>query len=227
MTFSLIARCERTGQFGVAAATGAMAVGKLVSYAGAGTGAVATQAFVNPYLGIDAIKLTAAGKSAQEVVDELLSRDPEPHKRQLAVIDRQGRTAAHSGDAIAPWFGHRHQHGLSAQGNRLVGPQVLDAMVEAFSDEPEEDLAQRLMRGVIAGWKAGGDAAGDRSATLLVYDTEEYPLWDIRVDDNENPFQELQRLFDKFRVELLPKIRRLPTRADARDGMDPAGGGIG
>src|SRR5690606_31243665 len=99
MTFSLVARCPRTGQFGVAAATASMAVGKLVSYACAGEGAAATQAFVNPYLGIDAIKLTAAGKSAQEVVDELLSRDPEPHKRQLAVIDRQGRTAAHSGDA--------------------------------------------------------------------------------------------------------------------------------
>ena len=46
MTFSIVARCPRSGQFGVAAATAMPAVGKLLSHAAAGAGAVATQAQV-------------------------------------------------------------------------------------------------------------------------------------------------------------------------------------
>lgn len=226
MTFSLIARCNRTGQMGVAAATGAMAVGKLVSYACARTGAAATQAFVNPYLGIDTIKLLSKGASAPDALAAVLREDPEPHKRQLAVIDCTGHTAVHSGQSIAHWAGHRTFDGMSVQGNRLAGPQVLDAAIEAYERHRDEDLAHRLLLALEAGDAQGGDHKGEQSATLLVYDTEEYPLWDVRVDQNEQPVRELRRLFDLFERELLPLMKKLPTRAEGHDGFEMNSGGL-
>ena len=63
MTFSLIAHCAESGQFGVAATTAVPAVGKLVTHAApGGWGAVATQARVNPYLGVDGLTLLREGK---------------------------------------------------------------------------------------------------------------------------------------------------------------------
>jgi len=55
MTWSIIARDSATGQFGIAVATRFFAVGARVPHIAAGFGAVATQALVNPYYGIDGL----------------------------------------------------------------------------------------------------------------------------------------------------------------------------
>jgi uncharacterized Ntn-hydrolase superfamily protein len=105
MTFSLIARCPNTGMFGIAAATAVPAVGKLLTHAQSGVGAVATQAKLNPYLGIDGIRLLQNGREAPEVLHILVSQDPRAQTRQCAVIDRNGRTAVWTGDECIPWAG--------------------------------------------------------------------------------------------------------------------------
>lgn len=214
MTFSLVARCSRTGQLGVAAATAMPAVGKLVSYGAPGTGAIATQAQLNPYHGIDGMALLRAGASAPEVLDRLKREDPRLEVRQFAVADSGGRVAAWTGSACPEWAGHRLLANLTVQGNRLAGPEVLDAMAEAFERDPELSLAERMVDAVVAGVERGGDTKGERSATLYIFDTEEYPLWDIRVDDHERPSEELRRLYAIFARELVPLIRTMPTRAN-------------
>lgn len=103
MTFSIVARCPRTGQFGIAAATAMPAVGKLLTHALARVGAVATQARINPYLGIDGVDLLAQGLDAQAVVDRLKLEDPRVDLRQFAVIDQTGATAAWTGSGCPAW----------------------------------------------------------------------------------------------------------------------------
>jgi uncharacterized Ntn-hydrolase superfamily protein len=214
MTFSLIARCPGTGMFGVAAATALPAVGKLLTHAMGGVGAVATQARLNPYLGIDGINLLRHGRTAQEVLDILSRQDPRAQERQFAIIDRYSNTAAWTGDKCIPWAGSRARPGFSAQGNRLAGPEVLDAIVEAFEASSGRALDERLMEALEAGDRAGGDTKGERSATIYIADKEEYPLWDIRVDANPDPFTELRRLHEIFCRDLIPEIRKMPTRAN-------------
>ncbi|MCC5838811.1 MAG: DUF1028 domain-containing protein [Opitutales bacterium] len=214
MTFSLIAHCPESGQFGVAATTAVPAVGKLVTHAAPGWGAVATQARVNPYLGIDGIALLRKGMGAVEVARELLKGDPHPERRQFAVLDREGLTEAWTGSDCLDWAGHRARPNLSLQGNRLAGPQVLAAMEAAFHDFAGEPLARRLIEALEAGDRAGGDLEGAVSATIYIVDSEEYPLWDIRVDEHSEPIQELHRLHDVFAREVVPHIRRMPTRRD-------------
>lgn len=212
MTFSLVARCARTGQFGVAAVTGVPAVGKLLTHAAAGVGAVATQARVNPYLGIDGLNLLRQGLSAEAVRAALLTTDPAVRFRQFAVIDQEGRTATFTGESCLDWRGALQRDGFSVQGNRLAGPHVLIRAADQFEALSDQSLADRLLEALAEGVAAGGDVKGEVSATIYVMDTEEYPLWDIRVDHHPEPIAELRRLHDVFREKVVPEIRDMPTR---------------
>lgn len=214
MTFSIIARCPDTGCFGLAAATAVPAVGKLLTHARGGVGAVATQARLNPYLGIDGIRLLQQGRGAREVRDILASQDPRAEARQFAVIGRDGRTATWTGRECIPWAGAQEHDGFSVQGNRLTGEDVLDRISQAFERSKGKPLDERLMEALEAGDSVGGDREGERSATIYIVEREEYPLWDIRVDAHPDPFSELRRLHDIFSRQLLPEIRRMPTRAN-------------
>jgi uncharacterized Ntn-hydrolase superfamily protein len=219
MTFSVVARCPRTGQFGIGAATGVPAVGKLLTHAQPGIGAVATQAKLNPYIGIDGLRYLADGLSAARARDRLASEDLRRETRQFAVIDGEARTAAFTGSACIPWAGHIERPALSAQGNRIAGPEVLEAAIEAFERFENAALADRLMEALVAGDAKGGDIKGEVSATIYVVDKEDYPLWDIRVDEHPDPIRELRRLHAIFREQVVPEILSMPTR------RQPAGSG--
>lgn len=212
MTFSIVARCPRSGQFGVAAATAMPAVGKLLSHAAAGAGAVATQALVNPYLGLDGLALLRQGLSAKEVLERLKATDPCMELRQCALIDAQGDSLCWTGDKCLPWAGSLSGEQFSVQGNRLVGPQVLDAVAEAFRHAEKRPLIEHLIEALAAGDRCGGDRHGESSAVIYVVDQEAYPLWDIRVDHHLDPVAELRRLHDVFAREVLPEILAMPTR---------------
>ncbi|MEV1331247.1 DUF1028 domain-containing protein [Micromonospora costi] len=214
MTFSIAARCPRTGQLGVAALTARPAVGKLVAHVEHTGGAVATQATVNPFLAYDGLKMLGEGRSPQDVVTELLSQDPGREVRQVGMVDRQGRAHAFTGSRTSDWAGHHTGPGYAVQGNRLVGPETLAEIVRAFEDSRELDLAERLVLAIEAGEESGGDRHGARSATVTVTSDQPYPLWDVRVDDAGHPARELRRLHGVFREEVLPTIQRMPTRAD-------------
>src|SRR5690625_2469047 len=81
-TFSITARCEKTGQFGIAISTKVPADGSLCTYARAGVGAIASQSFVNPYIGINGLKYLENRLSAGQVLERVLEEDPAPELRQ-------------------------------------------------------------------------------------------------------------------------------------------------
>jgi len=214
MTFSVVARCARTGKCGVGAATAATAVGKLASHAMARNGAVATQALINPYIGYDGLRLLEHGHSARDTLNLLLANDPHPEQRQVGIVDREGNTAAWTGAENIAWAGDRQGRGFSVQGNRLAGPQVLEAVIDVMHATEDKELAERLLLAIEAGDAEGGDLKGERSSNIFVFDREEYPQWDIRVDDHDEPVRELRRLFHLFQDELLPHMERMPTRKE-------------
>src|SRR4051794_16038190 len=69
MTWSLIALDRRTGALGIAVATRFFAVGARVPFIAPNAGAIATQALVNPYYGIDGLRLLSDGYTPDEVLD--------------------------------------------------------------------------------------------------------------------------------------------------------------
>lgn len=211
-TFSIVGRCARTGQLGVAVSTANAAAGRLVTWAQAGVGAVATQSWPNLYLAIDALDLMAMGASAQTALSAVLRTDPGRDVRQVGVVDARGGSATFSGSECTDWYGGSSGSDFAAQGNMLVGPATVSAMAEAFQRSEALDLAERLLSALEAGQAGGGDKRGRQSAALLVVEREPFPLWDLRVDEHPQPVAELRRVFEIARLQMLPFIQGLPTR---------------
>ena len=94
-TFSIVCRDPATGDLGVAVQSHWFSVGSIVPWAESGVGAVATQSFVDPSYGKLGLDLMRAGRSAPETLAGLLAADNGRDVRQVAMIDSQGRVAAH------------------------------------------------------------------------------------------------------------------------------------
>ena len=131
MTWSIIARDSTTGHIGIAVATRFFAVGALVPHIATGFGGVATQALVNPYYGIDGLKLLREGRAPRDLVETLIAADAGRETRQLHVMDAEGRIAAHTGRECIGWCGHVGGDGFSIAGNMLAGAAVLDETAKA------------------------------------------------------------------------------------------------
>lgn len=214
MTFSIAARCPRTGQLGVATSSKALAAGAMVPYCRAGVGAIASQSFVNPYLGIDGIELLAQGLAAERALERVIESDRGREIRQLAIVDQNARTAAYTGSKCIPWAGSVDGAGYVCLGNILVGERVVNAMAQAFESSIDGDLAERLLRTLEAGQEAGGDRRGRQSAGIRVVAEEEYPLVNLRVDDHADPIPELRRVFGVYQSEEIPDLDFMPRRHD-------------
>jgi uncharacterized Ntn-hydrolase superfamily protein len=214
VTFSLVARDPASGQLGVGAVTAMVGVGKLVTHARPRVGAVATQAMINPYLAFDGLDHLAAGSSAQEALDAVIAADAGRDYRQCGIVDAHGGVAAWTGSETPDWSGHLLDTDVAAQGNRLVGPETLDAVVAAYRGRSDIELAWRILAALEAGERTGADRKGAVSANVVVMDTEAYPLWDVRVDRADDPVAALRDLMEEFAEQLLPQVRKLSTRQD-------------
>jgi uncharacterized Ntn-hydrolase superfamily protein len=214
MTWSIIARDSATGHFGIAVATRFFAVGARVPHFAAGVGAIATQALVNPYYGIDGLKLLRQGKSPRDVIGLLKAGDSGHASRQLHIVDAAGRIAAYTGAECVDWCGHVEGCGYSIAGNMLVGARVLDNTAAAYIANDALPFAQRLIAAMRAGEAAGGDKRGKQSAALVIHGDEEWSALDLRVDDHADPLSELDRLEQVSRERWVHFRQFLPTRAN-------------
>ena len=214
MTWSIIARDTSTGQFGIAVATRFFAVGARVPHIAARLGGIATQALVNPYYGIDGLKLLREGREPGDIVSTLLAGDAGRESRQLHIMDAGGRIASHTGCDCVDWCGHVEGNGFSIAGNMLAGAAVLDDTAQAYIANENLPFARRLLAAMRAGEAAGGDKRGKQSAALLIHGEEEWSELDLRVDDHADPLTELERLEAVSRDRWVHFRKFLPTRTN-------------
>ena len=213
MTWSIVARSD-DGALGVAVASRFFAVGALCPHVRPRTGALSTQALVNPCYARAVLDGLARGDPPADAIRCVIAADEGRDHRQLHVVDARGRTAAHTGSACIDWCGHRAADGYSVAGNMLAGPQVLEATAQAYEKHRGMPFAQQLIAALAAGDAAGGDKRGKQAAALLVHTTEDYPSLDLRVDDHADPIRELERLYAKSLERFQPFVACLPTRDD-------------
>jgi uncharacterized Ntn-hydrolase superfamily protein/catechol 2,3-dioxygenase-like lactoylglutathione lyase family enzyme len=217
VTFSIVAFDEATGDLGVAVATRVLAVGRVVPWARAGVGAIATQAAANITYGPRGLELFGDGLAPEEAIARLTGDDPEAAARQVGGVDGQGRAATFTGAACQPWAGGRTGRHYACQGNILAGEAVVDAMAAAF-ERARGDLGVRLLSALTAGEFAGGDRRGKQSAALLVvrekggFSGFDDRYIDLRVDDHWQPVAELGRVLNVWR-----KARGLPAHRISRN----------
>ena len=208
-TFSVVGYDPETGALGIAVQSKFFAVGSVVPWAEAGVGAIATQSWANTTYGPKGLKLLKSGLSAEQVLQRLIADDPGRATRQVGIVDAKGNVANYTGDECNAWAGAVSGEHYTAQGNILVGEAVVKAMGKAY-EETEGELADKLMAALSAGQEAGGDTRGQQSAALLVvqenwgYGGFNDRYIDLRVDDAEQPIEELQRLLE-IHKELMPR----------------------
>jgi uncharacterized Ntn-hydrolase superfamily protein len=212
MTWSIIARDPATGDFGIAVATKFFAVGARVPHVAAGVGAIATQALANQFYGTNGLRLLGQKMPPAEVIAALTADDAGRAHRQVHMMDRDGRIAAHTGAECIDWCGHLKGEGFSLAGNMLAGPRVLDETAVAYRAGAGLPFARRLIAALKAGEAAGGDKRGKQSAALVIYSEEEWADLDLRVDDHADPLAELERLEQVSRERFVHFRRFMPSR---------------
>jgi uncharacterized Ntn-hydrolase superfamily protein len=217
-TFSIAARDPVSGMLGVAVSSKAFSAGSLCPFVAAGVGAVATQAWVNPYLGPTILGLLSGGLGAEEALRRALADDPLPELRQLNVVDALGRSATYTGPGTDPWCGGRCGTDYAVAGNILVSEATVDAMERAFLTGRGHDLADRLVAVLEAGQEAGGDSRGRQSAAVIVANRTLLPYLDLRVDDHSDPVSELRRLYRVAASEYDGEFLRFQLRISSVEG---------
>lgn len=194
MTFSILGRCPRSGEFGCALATSSMAAGARVHFVAPGIGAVLSQARSDPTLGALGLARLAAGRSAAEALADMIAATPHAAWRQLALLDGAGRIAEFTGAKVASPKGSAVGQGAIALGNAVANDRVVGAILAGFAAAPETPLAERLLAALEAGLDAGGELAPLRSAALRVARPGvPFTPIDLRVDLSETPLAELRR----------------------------------
>lgn len=216
MTFSIVARCASSGQFGMAISSSSPAVAARCAHARAGVGAVSTQNVTNPALGPVMLDRLAAGATAAEAVKAARDHDGYPDFRQLLAVDSEGRTAVHSGTkALGIWTSAQGRD-CAAGGNLLANDGVPAAMVAAF-EQAAGALGDRLVAALAAGLSSGGEAGPVRSAGLLVVDRESWPYAELRIDwlDEGCPIAALARAWEVYRPQADDYVTRALNPAAA------------
>jgi uncharacterized Ntn-hydrolase superfamily protein len=224
MTYSIIARCPRTGRLGIGITTYSIAVGGRSEGIRANAGICKTQAFTNRANDPIAVDLLAQGYTPGYVMRVLAENDADHEYRQIAILDRDGNAAAHTGSGTRAWSGHRIGDGFVAFGNVLAGAQVVEAIADGFASDPAAPLEFRLLAALEAGRDAGGQVGGEghlpeRSAAIRVVAHTDYPDVDVRVDLHPQALTELRRVLQEFKLyEVFYRERgRKPREALTQD----------
>ncbi len=202
-TFSIVAVDPASGICGAAVASKYPAVGSVVPYVRGGVGAFCTQHYHNPEFGPKALALLEQGKSPSEILAELTRGDKGAGGRQLAIIDRHGRTAQLN-PIDAPersrWWGAASGRYYACQGNTLTGSEVITAMAKAY-ETTNGSLADRLIAALVAGDQAGGDHRGRLAAGIVVDKPEadrpevEGAWLRLQVDKSDDAVSELAKKY--------------------------------
>jgi uncharacterized Ntn-hydrolase superfamily protein len=223
MTFSLVARCAATGQFGIAIASSSPAVAARCAHVRAGVGAVASQNVTDPALGPEVLDRLAEGLTAAAALDRVTAGRAFIDWRQLLVVDSAGGTAVRSGVKALGLWAEVAGRDCAAGGNLLATTGVPQAMVAAFAPATG-DLGERLIRALEAGLAAGGEAGPVHSAGLKVADRLSWPLVDLRVDWSETPIADLRRVWEVYRPQAAAYVQRAEN-PDAAPGFGVPGAG--
>lgn len=225
MTFSIVAYDPETGEIGVAVQSKAFGVGSLVAWVKEGVGAVSTQSLVNVSLGPKGLELMGEGRNPDQVLEHFRTIDDGIERRQLGILSIQHGSFTFTGESCMGWAGGIKGDNYACQGNILTGESVIIAMAKTF-ESTKGDLAERMLAALEAGQKAGGDARGRQSATIIVeakgkgragYGDRKI---DLRVEDNERPIDELIRINEISKMNSVIYQAMVKSSEDKQAGID-------
>jgi uncharacterized Ntn-hydrolase superfamily protein len=215
MTYTVIARCPRTGRLGIGTASYTMAIGAYCDGAvRPNVGVTMTQGAPLQRNNRLAVNLLAQGYTPALAMSELAANDLHHDFRQIAIVDREGVGLVHTGSKVRAVAGQRIGSGFVAIGTMLSSEKVLDALVAGFESEAKADLEDRLLKALECGRDAGGltgtnGLLKERSVALIVWGKRDYSDIDLRVDMRDGAIAELRRIY----IDYMPTAEYYEARA--------------
>jgi len=208
MTFSIVGRCDATGQFGIAVASSSPAVAARCAHARAGVGAVASQNVTDPRLGPHTLDAMANGLTADAAINSVIAAASHTAYRQLLAVDNAGQTAIFSGSNTLGINAECQSQNAAAAGNLLANTTIPASMVAAFN-QTSGHLGDRLIAAMCAGLDAGGEAGKVHSAGLLIVERQDWPLAELRCDWTEDcPITAISTAWDVYRPQMDDYVAR-------------------
>jgi len=209
VTFSIIGRCESSGQLGIAISSSSIAVGARCPWLRAGVGAVSTQNITLPAYGSNILELLAQGVSVEKSLEQAIANETYSAYRQVIVMDATGKTATFSGEKTLGTHNAVRGRQCVAAGNMLHSTQVISAMIAAF-EKAQDHLADRLLAAMRAALTEGGEAGPVHSAALVLVESGvSWPVVDLRVDwADDDPIGVLERLWQDYQPQMQDYITR-------------------
>ena len=208
MTFSLVARCAKTGMFGIAISSSSPAVAARCSFARAKVGAVASQNITDPTLGPLTLDLMQKGLSSEQAIQNIQSIGKFIEYRQVLAIDTTGLTSIHSGPNSLGIWTQAEGKDVAAGGNLLSNESIPQSIVDAFMSS-EGHIGDRLIAAMRSGLKAGGEAGPVHSAGMKIVDKMTWPIADLRCDWTTNcPIEEVATAWDVYKPQLDAYVQR-------------------
>lgn len=208
MTFSLVARCAKTGMFGIAISSSSPAVAARCSFARAKVGAVASQNVTDPTLGPLTLDLMQKGLSAEQAIQQIQSIGKFIEYRQVLAIDETGSTSIHSGPNSLGIWTQAEGKNVAAGGNLLSNESIPQSIVDAFMSS-EGHIGDRLIAAMRSGLTAGGEAGPVHSAGMKIVDKMTWPIADLRCDWTTNcPIEEVATAWDVYKPQLDAYVQR-------------------
>lgn len=208
MTFSLVARCAKTGMFGIAISSSSPAVAARCSFARAKVGAVASQNVTDPTLGPLTLDLMQKGLSAEQAIQQIQSIGKFIEYRQVLAIDETGSTSIHSGPNSLGIWTQAEGKDVAAGGNLLSNESIPQSIVDAFMSS-EGHIGDRLIAAMRSGLTAGGEAGPVHSAGMKIVDKMTWPIADLRCDWTTNcPIEEVATAWDVYKPQLDAYVQR-------------------
>ncbi len=208
MTFSLVARCAKTGMFGIAISSSSPAVAARCSFARAKVGAVASQNITDPTLGPLTLDLMQKGLSSEQAIQNIQSIGKFIEYRQVLAIDTTGLTSIHSGPNSLGIWTQAEGKDVAAGGNLLSNESIPQSIVDAFISS-DGHIGDRLIAAMRSGLKAGGEAGPVHSAGMKIVDKMSWPIADLRCDWTTNcPIEEVATAWDVYKPQLDAYVQR-------------------
>jgi uncharacterized Ntn-hydrolase superfamily protein len=203
MTFSISGFCQKTDMVGVAITTSSICVASRCPWVRARVGAAVTQNVTDPSLGNLMLDYLEQGLNAQQSIDKVVKDRQFINYRQLALMDSKGNSAGYTGSETLGANAISQGSGCIAVGNLLNSVEVIQAMVDSFSNNVNLHLAERLLVALQAGLDAGGEEGPVHSAGLKVSHQHPWPLVDLRVDwADDGPVSELVKLWRAYEPQM-------------------------
>lgn len=191
MTFSIIGK--KIEDLGVGVVSGSVAVRRRVPWVKKKVGAVVTQGYTLTEYGRKGLSLLEQREDPKQTLKSLMEEDLNPERRQVAIMNKYGSIAIHTGSSCPKEMAEKEGKNCLAIGNMLKTKQTVLAMVKDF-ERSDGSLSFRILRALKRGAELGGDRRGNRTAALVVSGEKEEV--DIGIDSHQTPVRELERRYD-------------------------------